>query len=181
VPRIKVRTENGSGIDTRFLTAAAAVWLTTMVLVACGSSNNDAAQPTTPNGAPAALGVADNADLGKILVDAKGHTLYLFAKDTGTASTCTGPCASQWPPLRASGKPTTGAGATASLVSTTRRDDGPAQVTYNGHPLYTYAGDANAGDTNGQGLTAFGGGWFAVSSRGSQVAGTGSNGGATGY
>jgi hypothetical protein len=102
-------------------------------------------------------------------------------RPSGTKSACTGACASAWPPLRASAKPTVGAGARASIVGKTPRSDGQPQVTYHGHPLYTYTGDQNPGDTNGQGLTVFGGGWFAVSPAGDQVSGTGSSGGATGY
>jgi predicted lipoprotein with Yx(FWY)xxD motif len=167
-----------------FLAAATAVSLTALALAACGGGNNttsSAAPPKTDNGRPATVGVANDNKLGKILDDNDGRTLYLFAKDSGTKSTCTGACASAWPPLRAGGKPTVGAGASASIVGTTRRSDGQPQVTYNGHPLYTYTADQNPGDTNGQGLTAFGGGWFALSPAGKQVSGTGSNGGATGY
>jgi predicted lipoprotein with Yx(FWY)xxD motif len=168
-----------------FLAATAAVSLTAFALAACGGGNNEAtgsaAPPTTRDGRPATLGVANDSNLGKILDDSDGRTLYLFAKDSGTKSACTGACASAWPPLRASGKPTVGAGASASIVGTTARSDGRPQVTYHGHPLYTYTGDQNPGDTNGQGLTVFGGGWFVLSPVGDQVAGTGSNGGATSY
>jgi predicted lipoprotein with Yx(FWY)xxD motif len=126
--------------------------------------------------------VANDSNLGKILVNSQGRTLYLFQKDSGTTSSCTGACAAAWPPLRANGQPTVGSGANASMVGTTTRSDGNPQVTYNGHPLYLYAGDKNPGDTNGQGLTAFGGGWFAVSPAGDQISGTGSNsGGGYGY
>jgi predicted lipoprotein with Yx(FWY)xxD motif len=163
--------------------AATAVSLTALALAACGGSSTtgSAAPPKTDNGRPATVGVANNGSLGNILDDTDGRTLYLFAKDSGTKSACTGACASAWPPLRASGKPTVGAGASASIVGTTPRSDGKPQVTYNGHPLYTYTGDQNPGDTNGQGLTAFGGGWFALSPAGTQVSGKGSNGGANGY
>ena len=78
--------------------------------------------------------------------------------------------------------PTVGSGANASLVGTTTRSDGNPQVTYNGHPLYLYTGDNEAGDTNGQGSTAFGGGWFALSPAGNEVSGQGSSsGGGYGY
>jgi predicted lipoprotein with Yx(FWY)xxD motif len=167
-----------------FLAAATVVSLTALALAACGggsSASNSAAPPKTDNGRPATVGVANDRNLGKILDDTDGRTLYLFAKDSGTKSTCTAACASAWPPLRASGKPTVGAGASASIVGTTPRSDGKPQVTYNGHPLYTYTGDQNPGDTNGQGLTAFGGGWFALSPAGTQVSGKGSSGGANGY
>ena len=167
-----------------FLAALTAVSLTAFAVAACGGSSSatsSTAPPKTDNGRPATVGVANNSNLGKILDDGDGRTLYLFAKDSGTHSACTGACASAWPPLRASGKPTVGAGASASSAGTTPRSDGQPQVTYNGHPLYTYTGDQNPGDTNGQGLTVFGGGWFALSPAGKQVSGTGSNGGATGY
>jgi predicted lipoprotein with Yx(FWY)xxD motif len=156
-----------------------------LALAGSGCGSNGASTPTAPpqtgTGQPATLGVATNKQLGKILDDADGDTLYLFAKDTGINSTCTGACASAWPPLRASGQPTVGVGARDSFVSTTRRSDGPPQVTYRGHPLYTYTGDQKPGDTNGQGLTAFGGGWFALSPTGTHATGGGSNGGGPPY
>src|SRR5215208_1664489 len=167
-----------------FLAAATIVSLTALALAACGggsSPSSSAAPPKTDNGRPATVGVANDRNLGKILDDTDGRTLYLFANDSGTKSACTADCASAWPPLRASGKPTVGAGASASIVGTTPRSDGKPQVTYNGRPLYTYTGDQNPGDTNGQGVTAFGGGWFALTPAGVQVSGTGSNGGGTGY
>jgi predicted lipoprotein with Yx(FWY)xxD motif len=169
---------------TRYLSAATALSLVAITLAACGGDDgggSSTAPPTTANGRPATIGVATNGDLGKILENSGGRTLYLFAKDTGTTSTCTGACAEQWPPLRATGKPTVGAGVDDAIVGTTQRDDGQEQVTYDGHPLYTFAGDTKAGETNGQGINAFGGAWFAVSPNGSEITATGSNGGATGY
>jgi predicted lipoprotein with Yx(FWY)xxD motif len=109
------------------------------------------------------------ARLGKVLVDSRGRTLYLFKKDSGTKSACSGACAAAWPPLRSTGRPTVGSGAKASKVATTRRSDGASQVTYNGHPLYRFIGDKKPGDTNGEGLTAFGGSWFALSPAGNQI------------
>jgi predicted lipoprotein with Yx(FWY)xxD motif len=167
-----------------YLAAAAAVSVTALAMAACGGTSTgtgSTAPPKAENGRSVTVGAENNSDLGKILADADGRTLYLFAKDSGTKSACSGACASAWPPLRVSGKPTVGAGATASLAGTTSRSDGKPQVTYNGHPLYTYTADQKPGDTNGQGLNAFGGGWFALSPAGKQVSGTGSNGGATGY
>ena len=108
-------------------------------------------------------------------MDSQGRTLYLFKKDTGTTSNCTGACAASWPPLAASGTPKIGGGANASLVGTTKRSDGTSQVTYNGHPAYTFSGDSNAGDTNGQGVVAFGAAWFALSPSGNQLSGSSSN------
>jgi predicted lipoprotein with Yx(FWY)xxD motif len=168
-----------------FLAGATVLVLAALVVAGCGSGGGASAQaaaPKTANGEPATVGVRDSA-LGKILVDSQGRTLYLFQKDSGTTSACTGACASAWPPLRATGRPTVGSGANASLVGTTTRSDGNPQVTYNGHPLYLYVGDKSPGDTNGQGLTAFGGGWFALSAAGNQVSGStaSSGGGGGGY
>ena len=118
----------------------------------------------------AAVKVADaGSGLGRVLVDGRGRTLYLFAKDRQGKSACTGKCASAWPPLIASGKPLATAGAKASLLGTTRRGDGRLQVTYNHHPLYGFALDKQAGQVNGQAATAFGGRWWAVSAGGRAV------------
>ena len=92
-------------------------------------------------------------------------------KDTGPKSACSGECAVDWPPVRANGKPTVGDGANASVVGTTTRSDGAPQVTYNGHPLYLYEGDQKPGDTNGQGVAAFGATWYALTPAGNQVSG----------
>ncbi len=87
----------------------------------------------------------------------------MFLADQGTTSVCSGACASNWPPLRASGTPKAGKGAQASLLSHSPRPDGKAQVVYNGHPVYTFQGDKKSGETTGQGVNAFGAQWFAVS------------------
>jgi predicted lipoprotein with Yx(FWY)xxD motif len=112
--------------------------------------------------------VASSA-LGNILVDSQGRAVYLFLKDAGTTSACTGACATAWPPLRAMGAPTAGTGADGSMLATAPRSDGAAQVTYNGHPLYNFEGDSKAGDVNGQGKNAFGGLWYVVSPAGTQI------------
>ncbi|HEY0517008.1 MAG TPA: hypothetical protein VGD00_07795 [Solirubrobacteraceae bacterium] len=110
-----------------------------------------------------------NTGIGKILVDSRGRTLYLFKADQGTKSACTGACASAWPPLLVKGKPTLGNGVNASLVGTAARPEGTTQLTYNGHPVYLFAQDQQAGETNGQGVSAFGAAWFALNSAGNQV------------
>jgi predicted lipoprotein with Yx(FWY)xxD motif len=145
-----------------------------LAFAGCGGGSSKAGASATTsatnvNAQPAAVGVANNK-LGSIVVDADGRTVYLFEKDSGTTSACNGACASAWPPVTANGTPTVAGGATAALVGTITRSDGTSQVIYNGHPLYRYVGDQKAGDTNGQGLNAFGGGWFAVSPAGDQVA-----------
>jgi predicted lipoprotein with Yx(FWY)xxD motif len=107
--------------------------------------------------------------LGRILVNSRGRTLYLFSKDKNDKSACAGMCAKFWPPLIAAGKPRALVGARASLLGTTRRADGRMQVTYNRHPLYTFVKDTKKGQTHGEGVTAFGGQWNAVSPAGAKV------------
>jgi predicted lipoprotein with Yx(FWY)xxD motif len=107
--------------------------------------------------------------LGRILVNSSGRTLYLFGKDRNGKSACTGQCASFWPPLITKGKPRVMSGARASLIGTTKRSDGRLQVTYNHHPLYMFAKDKKAGQTNGEGLNAFGGVWNVVSPAGAKI------------
>jgi predicted lipoprotein with Yx(FWY)xxD motif len=160
-----------------------AVPLALLAVAGCGGGNKgngSAAPPKTSGGKSATIGVA-NESLGKILVDSQGRTLYLFKKDTGTTSTCSGECAVDWPPLLENGTPVTGSGAKASLLGTTTRPDGKRQITYNGHPLYRYENDTKAGDTNGEGLSAFGALWYAVSPSGNQVTGQSGGGGGGGY
>ncbi|HST18336.1 MAG TPA: hypothetical protein VLK36_11745 [Gaiellaceae bacterium] len=112
---------------------------------------------------------ATSSGLGRILVDGSGRTLYLFEKDKHGKSTCTGQCAGFWPPLIATGKPIAAAGAKASLLGTTKRADGRLQVTYNHHPLYTFAKDVRKGQTNGEAVNAFGAEWYALSAAGTKV------------
>jgi predicted lipoprotein with Yx(FWY)xxD motif len=107
--------------------------------------------------------------LGPILVDSRGHTVYLFAKDRNGKSVCSSSCSMFWPPLITAGKPTAGAGVNASLLGTSRRSSGKLQVTYNKHPLYTFLLDKRATQTNGEGNLAFGARWYAVSARGTAV------------
>jgi len=110
-----------------------------------------------------------SSQLGRILVDGHGRTLYLFAKDKRGKSTCSGACAAYWPALIASGKPHAIAGAKASLLGTTRRADGRLQVTYRRHPLYRFSGDTTKGLTTGQGLGDFGGKWWVLSPAGQKI------------
>jgi predicted lipoprotein with Yx(FWY)xxD motif len=108
-------------------------------------------------------------NLGQILVSAKGRTLYLFMKDANAKSACNGSCATYWPPLMKTGNVTVGAGVQRALVGTTKRADGRLQVTYNRHPLYTFALDKSAGQTKGQGSSNFGAKWYAVSAKGRAI------------
>jgi predicted lipoprotein with Yx(FWY)xxD motif len=142
--------------------------LALVALAGCGG-NASHALPITSDGRPATIGVASTG-LGDVLVDREGRTLYLFERDSGTMSSCTGACAANWPPLRIRGMPLVGSGAKRSDVGRTPRHDGISQLTYNGHPLYTFVNDKKPGDTNGEGIKAFGGSWFAVSPAGAKVA-----------
>jgi predicted lipoprotein with Yx(FWY)xxD motif len=110
-----------------------------------------------------------SSSLGRILVDAKGHTLYLFEKDIRNRSSCFGQCAGFWPPLLTSGEPIATSGVKSSLLGTTRRANGSMQVTYAGHPLYRFALDAKAGQTNGEGLKKFGAEWYVLASSGKKI------------
>jgi predicted lipoprotein with Yx(FWY)xxD motif len=164
-----------------------------LAVAGCGSNGNDnvkasapaaSAKVATPSGAKADLGVRSTG-IGTFLVDSQGRTLYLFEKDKGSMSTCSGACASAWPPAMTNGQPKAGTGVKASLVGTTKRSDGGTELTYAGHPLYRYAGDAAPGDTNGQGLDQFGGGWDVVAPSGHKIEGDSgaqtSGGGGNGY
>lgn len=111
----------------------------------------------------------DSSPLGTILVDRSGRTLYQFEKDTPGESACSAACAMEWPPLIASGQPMAAGEARGSLLGTTRRADGRRQVTYSGRPLYRYVGDTQPGQTNGQGLRAFGARWSALSPTGKRA------------
>jgi predicted lipoprotein with Yx(FWY)xxD motif len=110
-----------------------------------------------------------SSSLGRIVVDGSRRTLYLFERDKGRSSACYGGCAIYWPPLLTHGKPIALAGLRKSLVGTTRRNNGSLQVTYAGHPLYRYAGDARAGETTGAGLQDYGGGWDPLSPAGKKI------------
>jgi predicted lipoprotein with Yx(FWY)xxD motif len=152
----------------------------TLALAAC-SGDDDTSTPVpaasesptgqeTPSGeespsADAATVQLAESDLGSILVDADGMTLYLFEADTDGTSTCYDDCAETWPPLVADA-PTAGDGLDAALLDTTERDDGELQVTYAGHPLYYFAPDQAPGDTDGQGLNDV---WYVVDAAGEAV------------
>jgi predicted lipoprotein with Yx(FWY)xxD motif len=176
-------------------TWSVAALLLSAALTGCSSTNKGAASSTTPSASASATVVSDTSGggygsssptasssgkatvgtksagkLGTILVDAKGRTLYLFMADTKkNQSTCTGACATAWPPLLTNGSAKTTQQAKKNLLGTAKRSGGKTQVTYNGHPLYLYAGDSKPGQTNGQGLSAFGALWYVVSPAGKQI------------
>jgi predicted lipoprotein with Yx(FWY)xxD motif len=107
-----------------------------------------------------------HTSLGSILVSSSGRTLYEFTRDHANKNSCAGisGCSTVWPSLKASGKPTAGAGIKASLLSSHG-----GQVTYAGHPLYTYSGDSGPGKTSYVGVKEFGGTWYAINASGGTV------------
>ena len=153
--------------------AAAATPTTTAASSASTDSSygNAYATPTTAaaSGGAAATGTASvtlaDSKLGKIVVDSKGMTLYAFFKDTGGTSACSGACANAWPPAAAAGTPTAGTGISGTLT-TVARPDGTMQLKLGNWPLYRYAGDAAAGDTNGQGTGSV---WYVVGADGQPI------------
>jgi predicted lipoprotein with Yx(FWY)xxD motif len=180
------------------LAPAVAVAAASLAIAGCGgssysSTNASSTATATPTssggnayGAPAATTAAKPAtsastshatvntakgSTGTMLVDSKGRALYLWVGDTGKKSVCNGECAQDWPPLTIKGKPTAGGGAKSSLLGTTKRSDGTLEVTYAGHPLYRFAGDNSAGQSNGQGSDAFGAKWWVVGAAGKAIEG----------
>ncbi len=125
-----------------------------LVAAACGSSSNDKTSTTVGRAAKAIVSSAQKAKVGDVIVDAQGRTLYRFTAEAQGRPVCTGACAGTWPPA-------TVASATAlpADVATVRRDDGALQLTYEGHPLYRYAGDSSPADANGEGV---GGQWYVI-------------------
>ena len=166
------------------LIGAAGVAAIGALAAACSSSGTASSSPAAGHSAPAAgspaaagqggtggtvsvravSGIPDHA-----LVGSDGRTLYLFEADSHGSSACSGACAAAWPPDIAAGMPHAGAGVQQSLLGTVRRPDGSMQVTYNGHPLYYFTGDGAAGSAKGQGVKAFGAGWYAVAATGSKI------------
>jgi predicted lipoprotein with Yx(FWY)xxD motif len=160
-----------------------------LLAAACGSTSSSANNPygppaaspsTAPVVAPSAnptpsvasgttIGVGSTR-LGSVLVDGSGRTLYLFAADSGTKSSCnSAACVQYWPPVLTTGAPQAGPGADATLLGTTTRQDGKTEVTYAGHPLYYFISDKKVGDVSGQGINGFGGPWYVVSPSGMQI------------
>jgi predicted lipoprotein with Yx(FWY)xxD motif len=145
-------------------TRVVAVSVATVSVAALAVLGASVAAPTGP-GATVAGGSLKTTHIGgvTVLTNAKGRTLYWFAPDTATRSACYGTCAAYWPPVR--GAVTAGPGVTGKLGTITR-SDGPVQATYDGHPLYTYAGDTGAGQANGNRLNLNGGLWYEVTPSG---------------
>jgi predicted lipoprotein with Yx(FWY)xxD motif len=166
---------------SRSITLAAFAAAVALAALAVGAFGSAATAARTAKARSATLKVA-RTDLGKILVDSRGRSLYMLSSDSARKSTCFDVCVKAWPPLRTSRKPTVGKGLKASKVGRIKRSDGKSQVTYNGHPLYRFVNDKMPGDTTGQGITSFGGRWFVLSPAGKRVsAGLSGSSGGGGY
>lgn len=136
------------------------------VALIAGACTSAAATPAAPAAATSiTIGTTNNQTLGAYLTGQNGMTLYALTKDAPDSSTCSGSCATTWPPLAvASGAAITGPSGAMGAFATITRSDGTVQVTYNHMPLYYYSGDSAAGDTTGQGKE---GTWFVAPLSGS--------------
>jgi|GEM_PF-555560 len=153
---------------------AGAVVALAWALAACGSSSSTsgsaaASHASTSTATGTTVASAPSARYGTILVTATGRTLYMLTGDSPAASICTGACVTAWPPLTTTGAPRAGSGVNAQLLGTITRADGTRQVTYAGHPLYTFFRDSAAGQVNGEGIDNFGGIWYVLDTAGTPV------------
>ena len=149
-----------------------------LLAAACGSA---AASPSGSQAsgshwsAPASSGtatatvIASHAGSGGTFLTDGGRAVYLWNADAMNKSNCSGACAGAWPPVMATGKVTASNGVKPSDLGTIARSGGGRQVTYNGHPLYFFAGDSGPGQTHGQGSDSFGAKWWLVAPSGSQI------------
>ena len=152
-----------------------------VVFAGCGSSNNSttasntatktasstgATQSSSSATVPAGTVSTASTSLGTVLVGKGGMTLYLFEADKNGKSTCSGECAKDWPPAMAAGSAKVSGDAKQSLVSTVSRSGGGKQLVYNGKPLHFFEGDKAAGDVTGNGVSAFGAEWYALTPAG---------------
>jgi predicted lipoprotein with Yx(FWY)xxD motif len=169
----------------RMTLALLAVAAATAVLAACsssGTSSTSGGGSSSSSPAAATAGSLKTATIGgvTVLTNAAGFTLYSFAPDTPTTSHCNGTCAQNWPPVPG---PATAPGVTGTFAAI-KRSDGSVQCTFDGHPLYTFAGDTAPGQAKGNGLNVAGGLWHEVTTSGTAPAGSsssGSGGGGYGY
>jgi predicted lipoprotein with Yx(FWY)xxD motif len=160
------------------------------VLTGCGSSSKNASssasapaasapaqgaysQATSSSSSPSttvAVVTTKHNKLGTVLAAGpKKLTVYMFEADTGTSTSCTGTCASVWPPVTTGGQPQATGRTVASDLGTMTRPDGARQVTYKGHPIYYYAKDGDAGDAYGAGIKSFGAGWYVLAPSGKKI------------
>lgn len=160
------------GNANRYLLRLGAIaLLAALALIAAGRGGSAMASGTQHTTRSAAVKTRKIKGLGTVLVNAKGRTLYVFARDKHSRVTCTGSCAQFWPPLKwkSSGKPKCGGSAKGKLLSSDKDPAGGRVVTYDKWPLYTYTGDSGPGQANGQNLDLNGGKWYVISPAGKVV------------
>ena len=172
-------TENGAKKRSMRIKVVAAAGVATVAMGAAACSSSSSSVPASAPGTAGSGAALKTATINgvSVVTNAQGFTLYSFAPDTATASKCTGSCAQIWPPVTGA---TAGQGVTGT-VGTITRSDGSKQVTYNGHPLYTYAADAAPGQARGNGLNVNGGVWHEVTASGQAAPAGTSGGGGNGY
>jgi predicted lipoprotein with Yx(FWY)xxD motif len=163
-----------------------------LAVAGCGSSGKSSASKSGASGASAEstsattsanAGGASGSEAGMTVtvVDAGGklshvlaagsekRTVYLFEADHGSNSSCSGACSAAWPPVVTQGAPKAGPGTVAADLGTITRSDGSKQLTYKGHPLYFFTGDSASGEAKGEGVTAFGAGWYVLAPSGKKI------------
>jgi predicted lipoprotein with Yx(FWY)xxD motif len=172
---VRILRGNSNRYQVRLLAVALLAALG-LVAAGCGGSSASSMPKGGVAGAQhatssAAVKTRKISGLGTVLVNAKGRTLYVFMKDQHRHVTCTGSCASFWPPLKwkGSGKPKAGGTAKTSLLGTDKNPSGGKVVTYNHWPLYTYVGDSGAGQATGWNRNLNGGKWYVISAKGKVV------------
>jgi len=146
-----------------------------LMAAACGSSGSPQSAATSNSGtasASATVITTSTGSAGVFLTNGSGRAVYLWVKDPAGKSECSGACAGAWPPVPAGSKLTAAGSAKQADLGTITRSDGSKQVTYDGHPLYFFAGDSAAGQTNGQGSDGFGAKWWLVSPSGAEITGS---------
>jgi predicted lipoprotein with Yx(FWY)xxD motif len=156
---------------------AAPLAVALLAAAACSSSSSSGStSSTSPSAAASASSAASSTVIttktssgGSFLTNSAGRAVYLFMADSSGKSTCSGACASAWPPVVATGQPTASGGAQSSDLGTITRSDGTKQVTYDGHPLYYFVGDTGPGTDKGQGVDGFGAKWWLVAPSGSSI------------
>ena len=172
----KLATGVGGAVGVALLAAACSSAGSSSSTPAASSSTP--ASASAPSSAPASGGASASgatviktasSSAGTVLTDGSGRAVYLWVKDSGGMSACTGACAGAWPPVTTTGAATASGSAKASDLGTITRSDGSKQVTYDGHPLYYFSGDSGPGTATGQGSDGFGAKWWLVAPTGSDI------------
>lgn len=176
---MKISTINRMPKPARLAAGAGGAVGVALLAAACSSagSSTAASSPSAPASGTAGSASASgntvittgSSSAGTVLTNGSGRAVYLWAKDTGDMSQCTGACMGAWPPVTTTGAVTAAGSAKPSDLGTITRSDGTKQVTYDGHPLYYFAGDTGAGTASGQGSDNFGAKWWLVAPSGSDV------------